>query len=144
MKVGILGTGDVGKSLAKAFLTLGHEVKIGGREANNPKVAAFVKEQGDKASGGTFTDVARFGEVVVLATHGMSNPQVLTQAGPENLRGKVIIDATNPLDMSKGPPKLAITGEDSAGERVQRQLPDAQVVKAFNIVGNTLMFRPQL
>jgi 8-hydroxy-5-deazaflavin:NADPH oxidoreductase len=145
MKVGILGTGDVGKALGKGFIALGHEVKMGGREANNPKAEAFAKEAGPKASAGTFAEAAKFGEVVVLATLGNANASVLGQAGPDNLRGKVVIDATNPLDMSKGPPPtLSITGQDSGGEQVQRQLPGAHVVKAFNIVGNTLMFRPQL
>ena len=59
------------------------------------------------------------------------------------LRGKVVIDATNPLEFNAGmPPRLAGSGNDSAGERVQRLLPDAHVVKAFNTVGNALMFRP--
>jgi hypothetical protein len=64
-------------------------------------------------------------------------------AGPEKFRGKVLIDATNPMDFSGGrPPKLAVSGNDSGGERVQRLLPDARVVKAFNTVGNAFMFRP--
>jgi len=145
MKVGILGTGQVGQALGKGFIALGHEVKMGARDANNPKADAFAREQGPTASAGTFADAARFGEVVVLATLGMANADVLAQAGPDNLRDKIVIDATNPLDMSKGPPpRLGISGEDSGGEQVQRQLPGAHVVKAFNIVGNTLMFRPQL
>jgi predicted dinucleotide-binding enzyme len=66
-------------------------------------------------------------------------------AGPDKFRGKVVIDATNPLDASSGmPPKLAVVGEDSAGERAQRLLTEAHVVKAFNTVGNSLMFRPNL
>jgi predicted dinucleotide-binding enzyme len=144
MKVGILGTGDVGKTLGRAFLALGHEVKLGAREAGNSKAQAFVQEEGARASAGTFADAAKFGELVVLATLGMACESALAQAGPENLRGKVVIDSTNPLDMSKGPPPtLGISGQDSGGERVQRQLPGSQVVKAFNIVGNAHMFRPQ-
>jgi predicted dinucleotide-binding enzyme len=143
MKVGILGTGDVGRALGKAFIALGHEVKLGAREAGNDKALAFVKEQGPKASAGTFADAARFGEVVVLATLGMANASVLDRVGPELVRGKVVIDTTNPLDHSKGgPPSLGISGQDSGGEQVQRQLPGALVVKAFNTVGNPHMFRP--
>lgn len=143
MKVGILGTGDVGKALGKGFVTLGHDVKMGAREATNEKALAWAREMGAKASVGTFADAASFGEVVVLATLGVANESALKLAGLEKLRGKIVIDATNPLDFSAGmPPKLAVSGNDSAGERVQRLLPEAQVVKAFNIVGNPFMFRP--
>lgn len=143
MKVGIFGTGDVGKALGRAFVTLGHDVKLGAREANNEKAASWVKENGPKASAGTFADAAEFGELVVLATLGAANQAVLAAAGPERLAGKIVIDATNPLDFSKGmPPSLAISGQDSGGEAVQRTLPKSHVVKAFNIVGNADMFRP--
>jgi predicted dinucleotide-binding enzyme len=143
MKVGILGTGDVGKALGAAFIALGHEVKMGAREATNDKALAFVKEQGARASAGTFAEAARSGEIVVLATLGMANARVLDAVGPEVVRGKVVIDATNPLDFSGGgPPRLGIAGQDSGGEQVQRLLPGAKVVKAFNIVGNAHMFRP--
>jgi predicted dinucleotide-binding enzyme len=144
MRVGILGTGDVGKALGKGFLTLGHEVKMGSREAGNAKGVAWAKEMGANASAGTFADAATFGEVVVLATLGVANESALKAAGPDTMRGKVVIDATNPLDFSGGmPPRLAVSGNDSAGERVQRLLPDAHVVKAFNTVGNAFMFRPE-
>jgi len=143
MRVGILGTGDVGKALGKGFVTLGHDVKMGSRDAKNEKALAWAKEVGAKASAGTFADAASFGEIVILATLGVANESALKMAGPEKLRGKVVVDTTNPLDFSAGmPPKLAVSGNDSAGERVQRLLPDAQVVKAFNTVGNPFMFRP--
>ena len=145
MKIGVLGTGDVGKALGKGFLALGHEVKMGAREAGNEKAAAWAKEMGPKASAGTFADAAAFGDLVVLATLGVANESALAAAGPDRLRGKIVIDTTNPLDFSGGmPPKLAVSGNDSGGERVQRQLPGAKVVKAFNTVGNTLMFKPDL
>jgi hypothetical protein len=144
MKIGILGTGDVGKALGKGFLALGHEVKMGAREASNEKAAAWVKESGAKASQGTFADAAEFGEIVVLATLGAANASVL-QATGDKLKGKILIDATNPLDFSKGfPPSLAISGTDSGGEEVQRLAYGAHVVKAFNTVGNALMFKPQM
>jgi hypothetical protein len=145
MKIGILGTGDVGRALGRGFVTLGHEVEMGSRSATNEDALAWAREMGPQASAGTFADAATFGEIVVLATLGVANEAVLESAGPERLRGKVVIDATNPLDFSGGmPPKLAVAGDDSGGERVQRQLPGAQVVKAFNTVGNALMFRPEL
>jgi 8-hydroxy-5-deazaflavin:NADPH oxidoreductase len=102
VKVGVLGTGDVGKALGKGFLTLGHEVKMGSRSATNEKAVAWAKESGKKASVGTFADAASFGEVVVLATLGMANEEILRAAGPDKFRGKVVIDATNPLDFSGG------------------------------------------
>jgi 8-hydroxy-5-deazaflavin:NADPH oxidoreductase len=143
MRVGILGTGVVGKALGKGFVTLAHEVKMGGRSATNEGAIAWAKEMGPKASVGTFADAASFGEVIVLATLGVANESVLRSAGTEKFRGKLVIDATNPLDFSGGvPPKLAVSGNDSGGERVQRLLPDANVVKAFNTAGNPFMFRP--
>jgi predicted dinucleotide-binding enzyme len=143
MQVGILGTGDVGRALGKGFVALGHDVKLGARHAKNEKALAWAKQIGAKASAGTFADAAAFGEVIVLATLGVANESALKMAGPDKLRGKVVIDATNPLDFSGGmPPKLAVSGNDSAGERVQRLLPEAHVVKAFNTVGNAFMFRP--
>jgi predicted dinucleotide-binding enzyme len=145
MNVGILGTGDVGRALGGGFVSLGHDVRMGARDARNEKAAAWARETGPKASAGTFADAASFGEIVVLATFGAANESAIGMAGIEHFRGKVLIDTTNPLDFGGGmPPRLAVSGNDSAGERVQRLLPEAHVVKAFNTVGNALMFRPQL
>ena len=144
MNVGVLGTGDVGKALGRGFIALGHSVKLGGREAGNPNARAWAESHGAKASAGTFADAARFGEWVVLATLGTAVDDVLRAAGKDALRGKIVIDTTNPLDFSQGfPPRLFVGQTDSLGERVQRALPDCKVVKAFNIVGNAHMFRPQ-
>lgn len=144
-KVGILGTGDVGRVLASGFISRGHEVRIGAREASNEKAAKWAKEAGPKASAGTFADAAGFGGIVVLATLWSGTKSALDMAGPDSLAGKVVIDATNPLDFSHGmPPRLALGHTDSGGEQVQRWLPKAHVVKCFNIVGNTLMVDPKL
>jgi predicted dinucleotide-binding enzyme len=143
MRVGILGTGDVSRALAKGFAALGHEVKIGSRSATNEKAAAIVGELGGKGSAGTFADAARFGEVVVLATLGAVNDQVIAAAGPENLAGKVFIDTTNPLDFSKGMPPSLLTPEGgSGGAQVQALAPESKVVKAFNSIGSPFMFKP--
>jgi NADPH-dependent F420 reductase len=143
MKVGIIGTGDVGKALARGFVSRGHDVMIGSREAE--KGQAIAEEIGDGASGGSFADAAAFGEVGVGATAWSGTDNALRQAGPDNLAGKVVIDATNPLQFTgDGPPGLALGHTDSGGEQVQRWLPDARVVKAFNIVGNSQMVDPEI
>ena len=145
IRCAVFGTGDVGRVLATGLLSLGHEVMLCSRDARNPKVLGWVSENGERASGGTWKDGARFGEMVVLATLGVVTEQILIDAGVENFTGKVVIDATNPLDFSRGvPPTLSIGHTDSLGELVQRTIPGGRVVKAFNTVGNALMVRPQL
>lgn len=144
MKIGILGSGNVGQVLGRGFISRGHEVKMGSRAANNEKAVAWAKQAGARASTGDFAEAARFGEIVVLATLWAGTENALRLAGPENLAGKVLIDTTNPLVMTPGaPPALALGNTDSAGEQVLRWAPKARVVKAFNIIGHAHMVDPQ-
>jgi 8-hydroxy-5-deazaflavin:NADPH oxidoreductase len=143
MKIGILGTGDVGQRLGTGFLSIGHQVMMGSRDPKNEKLTAWVAANGKNASGGTFSDAAKFGNVIVIATLWSGTENAIRLAGPENFKDKVVIDATNPLVFSdNAPPQLALGWNNSAGEQVQRWLPGAKVVKCFNIVGNAYMINP--
>ena len=134
MKIGILGTGGVGQSLGRGFAGRGHDVMIGTRDPGAGKLDEWVAATGGRGSVGTFAEAAAFGELAVLATSWTGTENALRLAGAENLEGKVVIDVTNPLDFSTGAPRLSVGFSDSAGEQVQRQLPGARVVKAFNII----------
>ena len=143
MQVGVLGSGNVGRSLATGFLSLGHQVKIGSR--NPVKVSDWVAENGPNASAGTFVEAAAFGELIVFAVLGSAAEEVIRMADPANFAGKTVIDTTNALAPSAGGmPTLFVGHTDSLGERIQRALPQGRVVKAFNIVGYALMVHPQL
>ena len=141
MKAGIVGSGEVGQRLGDGLIGLRHKVMIGSRDPQ--KLAAWVSKHGGAASAGSFSDAATYGELLVIATSWAGAKSAIEMAGPKNFGGKTVIDVTNPLDFSSMPPKLAVGCTDSAGETIQRMLPDAMVVKAFNIVGNPLMVHPE-
>jgi 8-hydroxy-5-deazaflavin:NADPH oxidoreductase len=142
-KVGIVGSGVVSQALAKGFLGIGCEVKVSSRTPE--KLASLVKEIGGKLGACTFGEAAFYGDIVVLATLGQATENAITLAGPKNFAGKLVIDATNSLDFSKGMPPsiLPAYSSTSLGESVQKKLPDAHVVKCFNTVPNSQMFRPR-
>ena len=117
-------------------------MKVGSRDPQ--KLADWAAAAGPRVSTGTFADSANFGDLLVLATLGVATEEAIRLAGIGAFDGKVVIDTTNPLDFSGGAPRLAIGHTDSLGEVVQRLLPKARVVKAFNTVGNALMVNPQL
>jgi predicted dinucleotide-binding enzyme len=145
MKIAVFGTGTVGETLGTKLTSLGHEVRMGSRTANNEKAMAWVKQAGVKASTGTFADAAKFGELVLNCTLGAGSLEALSMAGAEHLEGKVVIDLANPLDFSKGmPPSLFVSNTDSLGEQLQRAFPKARVVKALNTMWCGLMVNPRL
>jgi predicted dinucleotide-binding enzyme len=144
MKIGIIGSGAVGQALAKAFKNEGYEVMLGTRNTGKEEVVKFKKENAGVAIG-SFEDTATFGELLVLATQGAATVNVIQMAGPARFRGKVVIDTTNPIAAT--PPVNGVlqffTGLDkSLMEQLQQLLPEARLVKAFNSVGNALMYKP--
>jgi len=144
MRVGILGSGVVGQTLGGGFIKHEHEVMLGTRDA--AKVADWVARN-PGARVGSFAEAAQFGELVVLAVKGTVAADALRLAGAENLAGKIIIDATNPI--AEAPPvngvlRFFTTFDESLMESLQREFPNARFVKAFNSVGSALMVDPQL
>lgn len=140
-----MGSAEVGQALGHGFLTEGHSVMIGTR---NPKKEDLLKWKRTHASAeiGDFQDTARFGEILVLCVPGPAVEEVVRLAGPENFRGKIVIDVTNPI--APGAPVNGVlpfmTGpNESLMERTQSLLPDARLVKAFNSVGSGFMYKPK-
>ncbi len=144
MKIGILGSSVVGQTLGKAFLTEGHEVMIGTRNTSKEGLVKWQKEN-PSARLGSFANTAKFGELTVLAVSGDAAEDVVTQAGKENFSNKVVIDTTNPI--AKAPPENGVLKyftslDKSLMEDLQKLLPDAKLVKAFNSIGHAHMYKP--
>ena len=145
MKVGILGSAAVGQALGKAFLTEGHEVMIGTRDTSKESLVRWHTANAT-AKLGSFADAAKFGDLIVLAVSGDVAKQALELARPENFSNKVVIDTTNPI--AKAPPENGVlkyfTSLDrSLMEDLQQAFPTAKFVKAFNSVGNAVMYKPK-
>lgn len=142
MRYAVLGTGEVGRTLAGKLVALGHEVTLGSRTKDNAAALAWAQEAGPGRHNGTFADAAAFGEVVVNATGGMVSLQALEAAGAANLAGKLLVDVANPLAFADGEVVLDPVGSDSLGERIQRAFPEARVVKTLNTVNSAVMVDP--
>lgn len=141
MNIGILGSGDVAKALAAGFLNRGDTVMLGTREPE--KLGAWKATAGANARVGSTAQTAEFGEIIVLATHGMATLEVIEAAGEGAFADKIVIDATNPIREGTDGPYLAIGLDDSLGERIQNEIRRANVVKAFNTVGSAEMVSPK-
>jgi 8-hydroxy-5-deazaflavin:NADPH oxidoreductase len=142
MKVGVLGSGDVGKTLASGFIKHGHTVMMGTRSPQ--KLDEWVQKN-PNARVGSAEEAAQFAEAILLAVKGSAASEALRDAGATNLSGKIVIDATNPI--SDAPPANGLlnfftTLDDSLMERLQKEFPDARFVKAFNSVGAPSMVNP--
>ena len=144
MKIGILGTGQVGNLIGTRLIENGHQVMMGGREANNQKGLDFVKNNSENASYGTFKEVSNFGEIVFNATNGRFALDALRLANTD-FSDKIIIDVANPLDFSTKPPILIpeFANTNSIGESIQNLFPKAKVVKTFNTLAMALAVNPR-
>lgn len=143
MKIGVLGSGGVAKTLAAGFLKHRHQVMMGTRK---PAGLADWITQNTGASAGTFAAAAAFGEVIVLAVKGKAASGALALAGADNLSGKPVIDVTNPIE--DAPPVNGVlpfftTYGESLMEKLQHEFEGAHFVKAFNSVGALCMVNPQ-
>lgn len=142
MRVGVLGTGSVGRTISSKLVELGHEVTMGSRSADSEALNEWLAEAGERG-GGTFADAAMAGELLFNCTAGQATLEALQAAGAENLAGKTLVDVANPLDFSQGrPPILSVCNDDSLGERIQSAFPEAKVVKALNTVNARVMVDP--
>ncbi|QLG26361.1 NAD(P)-binding domain-containing protein [Halorarum halophilum] len=147
-RIGVLGSGDVGRALGSGFARHGWDVAVGSRDPGKlhdwrDDVGGSVADDGS-VSVGSFADAAAHGDVAVLAVRGAAALDALDLAGHDNFAGTLLLDTTNPLDFSGGmPPHLLFGGTDSLGERIQSALPDAHVVKCFNTVSNAQMVDPE-
>ena len=143
MKVGVIGSGEVGQTLADGFLKHGHEVMRGSRDPR--KLSDWVATAGDRASAGDFAETAAFGELVVLAVKGAVVEDAVGLCAAQ-LSGKPVIDATNPISGAPqdGIVQYSTSLDGSMMERLQARVPEAHFVKAFSCVGSPLMVNPEL
>jgi predicted dinucleotide-binding enzyme len=144
MKIGVFGTGMVGSAIATKLVQVGHDVRMGSRAAGNEKAVAWAKSAGARASEGSFADAAAHGELLFNCTSGGVSLAALQAAGAANLKGKVLVDVSNPLARTPEGMTLSVCNTDSVAEQLQRAFPDLKVVKALNTLTAPLMVNPSL
>ena len=142
VKVGILGSGDVGKVLAKGFLKNGYQVAIG---SDHPEKLTEFKRENPEMETATFEEAAQSGDIVVVCVKGTVAEKIVEKV-KKHITGKTVIDTTNPI--ADAPPENGVLKyftslEESLMERLQKIAPDAQFVKAFNSIGSALMVNPE-
>jgi predicted dinucleotide-binding enzyme len=144
MKIGVIGSGTVGRVLGAAFLKEGHHVMLGTRNISKAEVVKW-KQENPSGNIGRFDDAAKFGELLILCTSGDAAENAVTIAGFDNFKNKIVIDTTNPIAKEapvNGVLKYFTGPNESLMERLQHLIPDAKFVKAFNSVGNAVMYKP--
>lgn len=142
MDIGILGTGMVAQIIGSKLVALGHNVMLGSRTADNLKASEWAKDEGHNSYFGTFADAAAYGEIIFNCTLGAASLDALRSAGAKNLKGKILIDTSNPIDYSTDITTLSICNTDSLGEQIQRAFPETKVVKTLNTMNANVMVNP--
>ncbi len=143
MDIAVLGTGLVGQTIASKLIQLGHTVMMGSRSEAHPSAVTWAKDAGSRALFGTFADACKFGEIIFNCTLGSASMDALRMAGADNLKGKILIDTSNPIEYSSDEYwKLTVCNTDSLGEQIQREFPNTFVVKTLNTVNSNVMVEP--
>ena len=142
MQIGVLGSGVTGQTIGTKLIQLGHEVMMGSRDEANPPAVVWARDAGQHALYGTFMNAAAFGEIIFNCTLGLASMDALQMAGTENLKGKVLIDTSNPIDRTTDRWTLTVSNTDSLGEQIQRAFPETKVVKTLNTVNANVMVDP--
>jgi hypothetical protein len=156
MRVGVLGTGIVGRVIGARLAKDGHDITIGTRDVDELLARTEPDQMGNEPFASwrgqhpevkvdTFAGATASAELLVNATNGAGSVEAIRAAGEENVNGKVLIDIANPLDFAAGmPPSLFVSNTDSLGEQIQRRFPAVKVVKALNTINAHVMADPTL